>query len=309
MLNRRSFCFGALTLPAFTIPSMASVAPAPTESSLSTEPQVWNKLRRIRFVLNDALDHPFYWWPRTLLSYPIEFQVPADLDRMQLTRVDTGERVPIQFSDVVHVKAGPPSTCSATLNFFSDLPSGAQREFVLTAAASQSVSAAGQTKSRRQHHRSRYRLSVRSPIAASLRRAPGPIMQVSRGGHWIGSSVSTYPAIQSTNRHYHASQWPALRQIRTELQTRAAPGMWPGLTAPAVSISFASRKTLDGLQPGARGMIETTWTGFDPTIADPQSSFSVARTNPRLRRLRVGAHRRTLAHTRRKVRLKPAGLS
>ena len=266
MLNRRSFCFGALTLPAFTIPSMASVAPAPTESSLSTEPQVWNKLRRIRFVLNDALDHPFYWWPRTLLSYPIEFQVPADLDRMQLTRVDTGERVPIQFSDVVHVQSG---VHSATLHFFSDLPSGAQREFVLT-AADQPVLHQRQVDEKLEGNTivlgagpMRVRIPRTQQVSGD---APGPIMQVSRGGPWVGSStlkISGDPVIQITANRL--DDGPLFVIYELVYQTRGGSRYVARIQCNGGFDFVRLQENMDGLRSGARGMIETTWTGFDAT--------------------------------------------
>jgi len=92
-------------------------------------PRTWDRSHNIRFVLSDALDHPFYWWPKTLITYPIEFQDPVDLNRLVLTRIDTGESVPLQFSEVARDQKG---IQTAKLNFFSDLPSGAHREFSLS---------------------------------------------------------------------------------------------------------------------------------------------------------------------------------
>ncbi|MGH9589911.1 MAG: hypothetical protein ACRD25_05925, partial [Terracidiphilus sp.] len=122
-MNRRSFCLGIL--------SMQAAARLRGASHLASA-AIWDQSHEIRFVLQDFLDHPFYWWPRTLLSYPIEFRSRADLDRLVLTRIDTGERIPAQFSAIERGEGG---VKSATLNFFSDLPSGARREFVLSAAA------------------------------------------------------------------------------------------------------------------------------------------------------------------------------
>ncbi len=85
--------------------------------------RTWDASRSIRFVLNDALEHPFYWWPRTLLTYPIEFKEPVDFSQLILTRVDTKEAIPFQFSEVEKDQNG---LQTATLNFFSDLPSGAR---------------------------------------------------------------------------------------------------------------------------------------------------------------------------------------
>ncbi|MGD0740586.1 MAG: hypothetical protein ABR957_13390, partial [Terracidiphilus sp.] len=90
-MNRREFCYSLLAL---SNASRAARLWAAENGASRTAPAVWDGSKRIRFILNDPLDHPFYWWPRTLLTYPIEFQQPVDLDRLVLTRSDTGERVP-----------------------------------------------------------------------------------------------------------------------------------------------------------------------------------------------------------------------
>src|ERR1700690_1762136 len=94
-LNRRSFCLSALSLPL-----TASAARLGVAGSLFRPATIWDAPHESRFVLEDLLEHPFYWWPRTLLSYRIEFRIPADLDRFVLTQPDTREEIPIQFSAV-----------------------------------------------------------------------------------------------------------------------------------------------------------------------------------------------------------------
>jgi hypothetical protein len=116
-LNRRLFCAGQLAAP-----TLASKALSQTPA-----PKAWDHYRRIRFVPTDPLDHPFFWCPRTLLSYPIVFEQRIDQNRLVLTRTDTAEPLPIQFSYIVKDSTG---ISSATLSFLSDLPSGARREFV-----------------------------------------------------------------------------------------------------------------------------------------------------------------------------------
>ena len=118
-MNRRDFCF--------------TVAAMPAAMAMQSAPAAWDGTARIRFVIQDLLDHPFYWWLTTLVTYPIDFRQPIELDRLILTRTDTGETVPLQFSDVVRDASG---IRSATPNFLSDLPGGARSEFVLSAGAS-----------------------------------------------------------------------------------------------------------------------------------------------------------------------------
>jgi hypothetical protein len=84
----------------------------PLDSSSVTRPAPPARVEEIHFELKDLLEHPFHWLPRTLLSYPIESRNPMDLNRLVLTRKDTGEKIPIQFSELVRDKAGLHSACS-----------------------------------------------------------------------------------------------------------------------------------------------------------------------------------------------------
>ncbi len=153
---------------------------------------VWDAQHESRFVVEDLLEHPFYWWPRTLLSYRIEFRSPVDPERMMLTRVDSQtdgrEEIPFQFSAV---KRGEGGVEAASLNFFSDLPSGARREFVLTWSP-RVVAHAPQVKEEREGTSivlDSGAVRVRIPATQQvLGEAPGPILAVSRDGEWIGDS-------------------------------------------------------------------------------------------------------------------------
>ena len=185
-MDRRSFCVGLLALPAV---ASAAQAQAQRDSTVPFKPAVWDHFHELRFLLNDPLEHPFYWWPRTLLSYPIDFRETVDLDRLVLMRIDTREQVPLQFSNVVRDGG---AVRSATLNFFSDLPSGARREFALTLAATPAATKTLVTETQEGDTLVLASGTVRVRIPASRDvhgDAPGPILQVARGGAWIGSSV------------------------------------------------------------------------------------------------------------------------
>ena len=114
-MNRRSFCLGLLSLQAVARSGALRAA------TLAPADAVWDRSHELRFVFEDRLEHPFYWWPRTLLTYPIQFRSPVDLDRLALTRVDTGEQIPIQFSRIVH---GPGGVESATPDLVARLAGG-----------------------------------------------------------------------------------------------------------------------------------------------------------------------------------------
>ncbi len=81
------------------------------------------------FAFADHIDFPAYSWPRTLLSNLVDFTgVEIDPDDLVLVNRQTDQAVPFQLSDMVFADE---RLVRATVNFFSDLPSGAERRFVL----------------------------------------------------------------------------------------------------------------------------------------------------------------------------------
>lgn len=255
-MNRRDFCFTLAAASAAR--SMAGAAFA--------KPLVWDHTAQTRIVLQDLLDHPFYWWPDTLLTYPIEFRQSVELDRLVLTRTDTGQPVPIQFSAVVR---DPSGLRAATLSFFSDLPTGARREFVLSAAGSPVI------------HPPQVKelpdgatiildtglMRVRIPATQRvLGDAPGPIIQVSRGGPWIGSSVLAFhddKVTAITTRRLAAG--PLYISYEIAYQSAAGSRYVARIQCTAGLDFVRLEEDMEGMRPGSQGVFTSTWSGFDVT--------------------------------------------
>ena len=262
-MNRREFCYSLLAL------SNAAAARrlwSAENNSPRIAPAVWDSSKSIHFVLSDLLNHPFYWWPRTLLTYPIEFQQPVDLDRLTLTRADTGERVPTQFSAIVRDTS---SVKSATLNFGSDLPSGVRYEFVLS-AANAPVIIPPQVKEVHEGNTivlDSGAMRVRIPASQEVHgEAPGPILQVSRGGVWVGSSVLSFDGDKiariTTNRIEHG---PLL--IAYEIAYDSAGGSrYVARVQCTAGFDFIRfQENMEGMKPGVHGAFTATWSGFPVT--------------------------------------------
>jgi hypothetical protein len=227
----------------------------------------WDHYRRLRFVLNEPLDHPFFWWPRTLLSYPIDFRQSVDLARLVLTRTDTGERVPIQFSEVV---GDPSRPRSAMLHFFSDLPSGARREFVLTTSSATIPLKAQVSESTESNSviLNSGVMRIRIPGSQEVEgEAPGPILQVSRGGGaWIGSSVlainnARVQRITATR----IAGGPLFITYRLLYEIQGGFRYIATVQCTAGMDFVRLQEDMEGMQPGVRGAFTSTWTGFHPT--------------------------------------------
>lgn len=262
-MNRRAFCFVLLAMP-----SALSALPELAQAGDAQRPNmaVWDGAHEIHFVLNNSLDHPFYWWPRTLLSYRIEFQHPMDLNRLALVPADTQENVPIQFSAI---ESAGGQVRAATVHFFADLPAGARRKFVLKAAGRQPATPALVKETREGNSIvldsgvTRFRIPASQPVHDA---APGPVMQVSRGGRWIGASTLEFfgEKIASISARRTANG-PLF--IRYELTYEGQRGSrYIAEIECAAGLEFVRfRENMDDLRTGVHGMLTSEWTHFAVT--------------------------------------------
>ncbi len=140
------------------------------------------------FVLQDHLKHPYYWWPKTLVEYPVKWKEAVKADRLILWHEETNQVVPFQLSTPEPVADG----WVAKISFLSDLPSGGKHTFVLKHGSSKpspsavSVTTQGNTI-RIQTNRLAIEIPASQPISTQT---PGPIQRLSSdGSHWMGESV------------------------------------------------------------------------------------------------------------------------
>ena len=83
---------------------------------------------KAEIVLEDHLHHPFYWWPNTLLNYPILFNEVVPIEELVLIDEQTGKQQPFQLTELEKTSEGK---LKAVIHFMSDLPSGGKRVFTL----------------------------------------------------------------------------------------------------------------------------------------------------------------------------------
>jgi hypothetical protein len=251
-----------------SVVAMPAVLSAGAAEGAAREPAglVWDRSLQVRIVLEDMLEHPFYWWPRSLLGYRIEFRQGVSLDRLRLNWVDTGDGIPIQFSEVVEEHG---VVRSGVLHFFSDLPSGGRREFLLTGTG---TSTSGTTLVTEVVEGATIVLDtgdmkVRLPGTQDVRgSAPGPILQVSRGGAWAGSSTLTMTGETVTRiTSTRVASGPLF--IRYELVYEMSRGSrYVARIEARAGMEFVQLvEDMEGLRPGVRGLMEMRWDGFGVT--------------------------------------------
>lgn len=226
-------------------------------------PRSFDSAGEIRFVLQDRLEHPCYWWPKTLLTYPLRLRGPLDLSRLGLTNIATGERLPIQISN----PAQDPRTIN--VSFFPDLPSGARREFVLSTSASpvSFPTAVKETHDSTSIILDAGPVKVRLPATQLVRgTAPGPIMQLSRGGNWIGSSTLTLAADKvahiTTTR---VANGPLFIAYEIVYESTGGARYVARVEAIAGMDFVRLHENMEGLRPGTRGEFLSDWSGFAAT--------------------------------------------
>ena len=196
----------------------------------------------------------------------MKFERPVDLKDFALRNAATDEPIPFQFSSVVHDGG---EVKSATLNFFSDLPSGANRKFVLE-AHSGAATPARQVSER--HEGDSIILDsgvmrVRIPATQEVRGdAPGPILQVSRGGVWVGSSTFSISGDRITRITTKLVESGPLFIAYEIVYDSAAGSRYKATVQCNGGMDFVRfQENMESVLPGAHGIFESNWSGFNVT--------------------------------------------
>ena len=99
-----------------------------TDWDIVKTPLKWTE-NGIDIILKDQLNVKEMSWPKTLLEYNVDFSAyPVKQNELALTDVNSNQYVPFQLTDI-QTENG--QLKSATLCFFSDLPTGEKRSFRL----------------------------------------------------------------------------------------------------------------------------------------------------------------------------------
>src|SRR5260370_26638555 len=188
LMNRPLFC--AMTSSALLALHLRMIL-----SSVLAEQSAPSKLSLVQraFGLQSPMGNPFFSWPRTLLSYAVKSSDESpDLSRYKLLCIETGEVVPFQVSKSPKPSNGKDS--QAQFLFCSDLPSASTRTYRLTPTTSDTIeSSQNQIKITHEEHRLMIDtgpMQIRIPASQDITSgAPGPIMEVARGGRWTWLST------------------------------------------------------------------------------------------------------------------------
>lgn len=146
----------------------------------------------LQFDLKDNVNFSTYCWPQTLLSYNVRFS--GEVRPEQLRMKNLADRTPVVFQlSETETKKG--YLAFAKVCFFSDLPSGAERNFELYLGdeplpkSHSAVTVLNLTNNIIEINGGS--LAVRIPASQCFQQGspvPGPILSLNRGNGWIGHS-------------------------------------------------------------------------------------------------------------------------
>lgn len=153
------------------------------------------------FELAERTRLPHYWWPTTLLSYPVRFpEATVRAGDLVLTNAETRDVLPFQLTGVQSQNG---FISFATVHFLADLPSGGTRRFVLSSSPGNN-SPATMPAVKAQPETAGITLDnglfqIRIPHSQAFPKvAPGPIAAVARNGIWMGGGEIVSPKRQIT---------------------------------------------------------------------------------------------------------------
>jgi hypothetical protein len=161
-----------------------------TEWDVVKTPLKWTN-SGIDIILKDQLNMIEMSWPRTLLEYSVDFSAyPVKQNELALTDVNSNQQIPFQLTDI---QAENGRLKSATLCFFSDLPSGGFRNFHLYKIPANTKKynkpAIKITSANKKMIVDNGRIKLELPATGVHKKIMPPIIQIGDNNSWLGSTV------------------------------------------------------------------------------------------------------------------------
>ena len=227
----------------------------------------------LKFEIKDEIKSPVYSWPRTLITYPVDFShAKVKAGQLVLTSGTTGKPEPLQLSGI---KQGADGFLSfAQVSFFSDLKPGADLVFQLTSG--QPIEAHDTLPASTQKGVIEIdggALKVRLPtsdFASSATNVPPPILGLNAGSGWCGGGrlVSPVKSVQSLKTTCVESG-PLFRTYLLNYSF-AQGGVYEATVRIVSGYPFVDlTEKITGLSPEDQAMVEFDWAGLNPSRRMP----------------------------------------
>jgi hypothetical protein len=219
--------------------------------------------------LHDDLRSPIYNWPRTLLTYPVDFSNgPIGPNRLRLSD-GAGHAIPFQVSGIR--KAPDGRIVFASVSFFSALEPGATHEFRLETGepgAPEGGPAVRAYREGRMRVVDSGALKVRLPASQEIAKGepvPGPLVALNRGQGWIGTSRLLAGRGQVRRIEAAAVETGALFDLYRVAYLFVGGAKYEATVKSVLGYPFVElEERMSGLGPEAQAAVEMDWTGFAP---------------------------------------------
>jgi hypothetical protein len=254
-MNRREFVKRTYTYPA----ALSSIAALPSWKTLLAAPiYTLDPNAPTDFILDTHLDHPFFFWPLSLLTYDIEAN-GADLIQLHLLCVETGEDTPFQISKS--------PTTPTKLRFLTDLPASQRRTFRLQKSPGKPPATTHKltiTQEPTAILLDSGPLQIRIPKSQPVSsQAPGPILQLRRAAKWSGASTLTFPSHPVTSLHTDQIESGPLYAAYRLTYTLAGGAQYIATVEIMAGVDFIRlREDMHSLPAESGGAFDLTWTGI-----------------------------------------------
>jgi hypothetical protein len=224
----------------------------------------------LSITLHDDVRSPIYNWPRTLLTYPVNFaHRPFTAGQLRL-RDAAGQPVPFQISGVKKAQDG--KIVFASLSFFSTLEPGATHSFQLELGEPGAPSA-GPAVRAYQEGKTRVvdagGLKVRLPSSQTIAKGdavPGPLLSIDRGQGWIGTSRLLPGHARIRRMETAVLETGALFDLYRVTYFFDGGASYEATVKSVLGYPFVElSENMTGLDSELDAAVEMDWTGFAPT--------------------------------------------
>ncbi|WP_010268605.1 hypothetical protein [Paenibacillus senegalensis] len=223
----------------------------------------------VDIVLEEPLQHPYYAWPETLLTYRISVKEGIRPEELRLVDADNGQAMPMQFSSM---KSGSNGRTEALLHLMSDLPSGGRKRYRITrepeaSRAVQMLEEIGVAEDSSWWIVDNGRLTLSVPrlnALATLQESP-PVWRLGRNGRRLGAAYieSAGPVLAESEI---IEQGPLFAAFRLSYRFICGAVYEVRLAIARAMDFFEFDETMRGFAAdGAPVSVRTDWAGFRPT--------------------------------------------
>ena len=230
----------------------------------------------LKIEIKEEIRSPIYSWPRTLLTYPVDFShAKVKPEQLLLSNGATGAQEPIQISGVK--KAADGTLLFANISFFSDLKPGANQVFALGVGnPGADPEALPSSIKDGVIEVDGGALKVRLPASrrdVSAGEVSPPILGLDAGSGWCGGGRIVSPGKPLVSMEVTcAESGPLFATYRLNYKF-AKGGSYEATVRVVSGYPFVDlSEKIAGLTPEDRAVLEFDWTGLKPTKRMPLNS-------------------------------------